>query len=94
MRIPFTAYVFVSVVNYLAILPWMRDELGRDVGTVATVVLAMFPLVGNVLGLLGSMEFWNWPFLRSLVIFIVLPIIIYIASSAPRAEEGRRAAGV
>lgn len=93
MRIPFTVYVFISAVNYLAILPWMRAELGRDVGTVATVVLSLFPLVGNVLGLMGSMEFWDWPFIRSFVIFIILPIIVYVASAAPRAEQ-RREAGV
>lgn len=75
------AYFVIGLIQAAAMFAGFMSSLGRFFGFVLALVLGEVPILGSVMGFIGAIRAWDWPWWGAALLFIVAPIALMIWSS-------------
>lgn len=72
------SYFILGIVQCFAVLNGFIDTLGVFWGIIFAFLLGEVPVVGTIMGVIGSMNSWGWSLKSALLLFVGVPLLALI----------------
>ena len=54
------------------------DSLGKIYGFILALILRQCPIIGGVMGIIGAVKAWEWPWWGAALLFFGIPILLIL----------------
>ena len=82
MKVLFYMVFFgIGLVQTGAMFAGFMSQFGRIFGFILSLVLGQIPIIGGIMGIIGSTRAWDWPWWGAALLFFVAPLLCLIIFS-------------
>ena len=65
----FILFIGIGFVQMAAINDGFRESFGNIIGTIFSVILGQMPIIGTIMGIMGAVNTWDWPWWGAALLF-------------------------
>lgn len=71
-------YIIIGFIQTGAMFAGFMDSLGKIFGFILALILGQCPIIGGVMGIIGAVKAWEWPWWGAALLFFGIPILLLL----------------
>lgn len=80
-------YIIIGFIQTGAMFAGFMDSLGKVFGFILALILGQCPFIGGIMGIVGAVKAWEWPWWGAALLFFGFPLLLIILINLATAND-------